>query len=62
MTDRVACRLYPKWMFHLGKIIFVAQTAFVMLLLQVNIYKRLLVQARPNPPARVKPEETRLPM
>jgi hypothetical protein len=49
-------------MFHLGKIIFVAQTAFVMLLLQVNIYKRLLVQARPNPPARVKPEETRLPM
>jgi len=58
----VTWKLYPKWMFHLGKIIFVAQTAFVMLLLQVNIYKRLLVQARPNPPARVKPEETRLPM
>lgn len=58
-------RLYPKWMFHLGKIIFIAQTAFIMLLLQVNIYKRLIVQLRPNGPiaktAKVEPAHN-LPM
>jgi hypothetical protein len=51
-------------MFHLGKIIFVAQTVFVMLLFQVNIYKRLVAQSRPNPPtSRPKSDsDPRLPM
>lgn len=45
-------------MFHLGKIICIAQTAFILLLLQVNVYKRVIAQLRPGLPSQSKKVET----
>jgi hypothetical protein len=42
-------------MFHMGKVIVMAQTVAILLLCQINIYKGLLAQPPlPRPPARLK--------
>jgi hypothetical protein len=48
-------------MFHLGKITLVAHVTFLLLILQVRVYRRLMAQARPVV-ARIRAEEPRSPM